>query len=210
MGSKKEKIIRDATHDDEKALVSVVRNHADKVTVRGRTISVRWLHPSVGDWISDLMTRDGNDNKVLAQSAALIRLNGFWKCHLFYWIVWRWYYYIRQYSADELVPLFEMAQKNGAGGCGGVLERYNVTDRIEHDEKADDKSGSRAYPSRTTFGQRWEIASKHGIDTGPLKLFGIPISGMMYYVNWVLTNAQLELLAADVSVVDYNYNDKKE
>ena len=32
---------------------------------------------------------------------------------------------------------------------------------------------------------------------------------MMYYVNWVLTNAQLELLAADISVVDYNYNDKK-
>lgn len=32
---------------------------------------------------------------------------------------------------------------------------------------------------------------------------------MMYYVNWVLTNAQLELLAADVSVVDYHYGDKK-
>ena len=32
----------------------------------------------------------------------------------------------------------------------------------------------------------------------------------MYYVNWVLTEAQLELLAADVSVVDYNYKkDKK-
>lgn len=32
---------------------------------------------------------------------------------------------------------------------------------------------------------------------------------MMYYVNWVLTNAQLELLAADVSVVDYRYNKEK-
>ena len=32
---------------------------------------------------------------------------------------------------------------------------------------------------------------------------------MMYYVNWVLTTAQLELIAADVSVVDYNYNNKK-
>lgn len=34
----------------------------------------------------------------------------------------------------------------------------------------------------------------------------------MYYVNWVLTTAQLELLAADVSVIDYNYKsvrDKK-
>lgn len=33
---------------------------------------------------------------------------------------------------------------------------------------------------------------------------------MMYYVNWVLTTAQLELLASDVSVVDYDYKkDKK-
>ena len=30
----------------------------------------------------------------------------------------------------------------------------------------------------------------------------------MYYVNWVLTNAQLELIASDVSVVDYNYGRK--
>lgn len=28
---------------------------------------------------------------------------------------------------------------------------------------------------------------------------------MMYYVNWMLTTAQLELIAADVSVVDYDY-----
>ena len=32
----------------------------------------------------------------------------------------------------------------------------------------------------------------------------------MYYVNWVLTTAQLELLAADVAVVDYGSHKKKE
>jgi len=32
---------------------------------------------------------------------------------------------------------------------------------------------------------------------------------MMYYVNWKLTIAQLELIAADVSVVDYNYGKNK-
>ena len=33
---------------------------------------------------------------------------------------------------------------------------------------------------------------------------------MMYYVNWVLTSAQLDLIAADVSVVDYSYGRKKD
>lgn len=33
---------------------------------------------------------------------------------------------------------------------------------------------------------------------------------MMYYVNWVLTAAQLDLIASDVCVVDYNYGRKKD
>ena len=43
----------------------------------------------------------------------------------------------------------------------------------------------------------------------PLRLFGIPITKPGYYMNCVLTTAQIELIAADVSVVDYNYGDKK-
>ena len=39
----------------------------------------------------------------------------------------------------------------------------------------------------------------------PLRFLGIPISGVGYYMNWMLTNAQIELIAADVSVVDYDY-----
>ena len=43
----------------------------------------------------------------------------------------------------------------------------------------------------------------------PLRFLGIPISGVGYYMNWVLTNAQIELIASDVSVVDYDYGEKK-
>ena len=111
---KKTKVINEATHEDEQALVSVVENEADVVELRGRRIRVRWLHPAVGDWISALMSKDGDDAKILSKAAALIRLNGFWKCHLLYWIVWRWYYYVRQYNAWELIPLFETAQKKTA------------------------------------------------------------------------------------------------
>lgn len=31
---------------------------------------------------------------------------------------------------------------------------------------------------------------------------------MMYYVNWVLTAAQLDIIASDVCVVDYSYGRK--
>ena len=111
MAKKGEKIIKEATVEDEKLQMSVRKNYADPVVVRGNTYSVRWMHPSTTEWITELMLKEGNDNKVLCQCAALIVLNGFWKCHLLYWILWRWFYYIRQYNSEELMPLFEMAQK---------------------------------------------------------------------------------------------------
>jgi len=112
--AKKEKVIKEATSEDRKALLSVTENQSDEVTVRGKTFRVRWMHPSTTDWISALMEKDGNDSKVLAQCAALIVLNGFWRSHLFYWLLWRWFYYVKQYNAEELTPLFDMAQKKTA------------------------------------------------------------------------------------------------
>lgn len=114
MAKKEKRVINEATTADEKLLKSVTRNEADAVYVRGRKFKIRWMHPNTCDWITCLMLKEGNDNKVIAQSAALIRLNGFWKSHLFYCFVWRWYYYIRQYNARELTPIIEMAQKKTA------------------------------------------------------------------------------------------------
>lgn len=108
----------EATREDEQALVSVTENEKTEVTVRGHRMSIGWMHPATADWISALMSKDGDENKVLAKCAALIRLNGFWKCHLLYWFVWRWYYYVRQYTSLELMPLFDVAQKKTASEAG--------------------------------------------------------------------------------------------
>lgn len=109
--AKKEKIIKEATREDEKLLKSVTHNYADKVQVRNTTYNVRWMHPAIADRITCLIQKDGNDNKIISQGAALIVLGGFWKAHLFYWLLWRWFYYIKQYSAAELTPLINTAQK---------------------------------------------------------------------------------------------------
>lgn len=110
----KEKIEKEVTREDEQELLKVTENKYDIIEVRGRKLKIRWLHPATTDWISSIIQKDGSENKVFAQCAALIRLNGFWKCHLFYWFLWRWYYYVRQYTISELTPLFELAQKKTA------------------------------------------------------------------------------------------------
>ena len=110
----KKKVISEATLDDEKLQMSARKNWSDVVEVRGRKFKIKWMHPATTEWITCLVLKEGNDSKILCQASALIALNGFWKSHLFYWLVWRWFYYIRQYNASELIPLIEMAQKKTA------------------------------------------------------------------------------------------------
>lgn len=110
----KVKKINPATKEDEQMLVSAKENLADYVVVRGKKFSIKWMHPETTSWITRLMLKDGNDNEIIHKCAALIMLNGFWKCHLFYWIVWRWFYYVKQYSSSELLPVIQMAQKKTA------------------------------------------------------------------------------------------------
>lgn len=43
----------------------------------------------------------------------------------------------------------------------------------------------------------------------PARFLGIPITPIGYYMECVLTNAQIDLIVSDVSVVDYNYGKTK-
>lgn len=43
--------------------------------------------------------------------AALIVLNGFFKIKFLYWFLWRWYYYVRQYKAEQLYPIIMEGKK---------------------------------------------------------------------------------------------------
>lgn len=124
--AKRVKLVKEATREDAQALVDVVENEKTVVELRGRKLKIGWMHPATCDWISALMAHDGDENTVLAKCAALIRLNGFWKSHLFYWIVWRWYYYVRQYTSAELLPLFELAQKKTAAEAAPAYLRGTI------------------------------------------------------------------------------------
>ena len=107
----KKKVLAEATTEDEKLQMSVRKNEADVVEVRGRKFKVRWMHPFTTEWITSLMLKDGNDAKVVCQASALIALNGYWKAKFLYWIVWRWFYYIRQYDNIQLDAILDVGKK---------------------------------------------------------------------------------------------------
>lgn len=103
----------EATKDLRKKLNSIVSDSADEVVIRGHRYKIRWIRPDVNWKINELV--DTDDKKEKAQTIhkvfALGVLNNYFKIKLFYPILWRWFYYVKGYTWDELVPGITLIKK---------------------------------------------------------------------------------------------------
>lgn len=194
------KKVEKATIEQEQLLNSVVEDKKDIVEIRGRKFRIGWLRNRARRKLTDIVLNEKDDSKVSSKCSAALVLNGYFKIKFFYWFLWRWFYYVMQYSDKELLPLVELCKKSTSGG---LLHHYNISDRNEGHDKGDDKGGSKSYPSREFYGAAWAIGEKHHCLTEPLKLFWglwtIPMWG--YYDAY--TAAQIELMACDCPVTVY-------
>lgn len=107
----KKKKITLPTEEDERELKRITQNAKDKIKVRNTTYRIGYMRSGTRDRITSVMLEEGNDAKVSCMVAALIILNGIWKIKFFYPILWRWFYYIRQYRDSELLPLLSLGKK---------------------------------------------------------------------------------------------------
>lgn len=99
------------TEDQEKKLNEIVENKPTEVKVRNRTFNVRWLRNATIRKLTDIMLAEGDESKVSCKCAAAIALNECFKIKFFWWFLWRWFYYVKQYYDAELFPLIETAKK---------------------------------------------------------------------------------------------------
>lgn len=104
-------MLRQPDEAEQKELQDVVDDSVDVVSLRGRDVRVEWLRNATQRKISSIMVNEKDERKVIAKCAAAIVLNGYWSLLLAWWIVWRWYYYVRQYTDEELLPILEMGKK---------------------------------------------------------------------------------------------------
>lgn len=112
--------------DAELELNNIIDNGVSKVKIPGtnRSYNIRWLkHESTRKITRVLLQmKEGDDDKISCKVAAVIVLNDFWKIKFLYWIVWRWFYYVRQYVDAQLLPLIMEGKKKVQQG-----EFYSVT-----------------------------------------------------------------------------------
>jgi hypothetical protein len=95
----------------ERELSSIANNEKDLVGKR----KIGWLKRGALRKFTSVMidgkTDAKSESQVSCKLAAIVVLNGFFKIKLFYPLLWRWYYYIKQYDDSVLLPIIEMGKK---------------------------------------------------------------------------------------------------
>ena len=137
MGKKnKEPVIQQPTAEQQRWYQSVRDNDRSVVSVRGHKYEIGWLYPAQIAKLGRLLLRksrvdvageDGKtqtsvidenalaqflyDQKLACKAAAIFLLDGYWKLRMWYGVVWRWFYYVRQYNHFDLDQLIGEGKK---------------------------------------------------------------------------------------------------
>ena len=107
----KGKTINQPNKEEEKLLNDIVENRKDEIVLRGRKWKVGWMHNRAIRKVTDIQFYEKDERKVSSKCAAALLLNGYWKILFFYWFLWRWFFYVMQYSDRELIPVIALCKK---------------------------------------------------------------------------------------------------
>lgn len=126
---------------DQKELLSIDQNGSDIVEIP-RTKDkwkIGWICDRALEKVSLLDLESGLEattnntarnirrrSKLLSKAASYLILNGV-KIFFFHWILWRYIYYIKGYSADQLMPIISLAKKKAP-----LLISYQASMLVSH------------------------------------------------------------------------------
>lgn len=129
----KEPEIKQPTEQQQREYISVRDNDATEVSILGtkKKYKIRWLRnsqllklsrlllhkadtddkdPKEADE-NDVFKMVASDSKLACKASAIFILDGFVKLKLFYGILWRWFYYVKEYSDLQLQDLLNEGKK---------------------------------------------------------------------------------------------------
>lgn len=102
---------------EERELFGAAENETDYIELRGKRIGLRDLGGFAKRKISKILLKEGGDEfAVGCKCLAAAILSSYFRIKLFWWILWRWYYYFRNYTDSELTDAICMIKKKVASG----------------------------------------------------------------------------------------------
>lgn len=99
--------------EDEQLLNDVMEDSADEVAIKGtnKKYKIGWLKKGTMRKITAVALEENKDDMLSAKTSALIILNNYWKIKLFYPILWRWFFYVKEYTDDQLSEILAVGKK---------------------------------------------------------------------------------------------------
>lgn len=102
---------------EERALFGAVDNETEYIEIRNRRIGLHDLSGWAKHKISKVLLKEGGDEfSVGCKCIAAARLNSYFRIKLTWWFLWRWYYYMCNYTDSELTDAICLIKKKVASG----------------------------------------------------------------------------------------------
>lgn len=126
--AKKEPKVEQPTIEQQREYLSLRDNTPTIVHIHGtnKKYKIRWLRNGQLEKLSrllvhkqptdnedeslDVLDEIVEDAKLACKTSAIYLLDGFFKIK-FYWFLWRWFYYVKEYSAIQLAEILETGKK---------------------------------------------------------------------------------------------------
>ena len=99
--------------EDEQLLNEVMEDSVDEAGIKDtkKKYKIGWMKKGTMRKISSVALEKGEDDTLSAKTAALIILNNYWKIKFFYPILWRWFFYVKEYTDDQLSEILAVGKK---------------------------------------------------------------------------------------------------
>lgn len=113
------------TIEEQKELLSINTDGKEEIQIpfSKDVFKIGWMKESTKEKLSLLELNDGIEvassdterdvkkrARFMAKAASLIILNGI-KANMFHWVYWRYLYYIKGYSSNQLLPIIQLGKK---------------------------------------------------------------------------------------------------
>jgi hypothetical protein len=104
-------MIEQPNKETEELLNALIEDEPEIVEMNGKSYKIGALRHGLVRKLTKIALTEKDERKVTTKSVAAIILRRFWRIKLFYWFLWRWFYYVKEIPETEMIKVFIAAKK---------------------------------------------------------------------------------------------------
>ena len=103
--------IEQPTDEYRRLLDNIIEKEPEEFEFRGKTRKMGWLHKGTIRKVSHINMKEQSPYKQHCKVCAAMILNNVWKIRAFYWLLWRWWYYVADLDEVDILKVLDAGKK---------------------------------------------------------------------------------------------------